>query len=196
MNYVATIEPRLTRHRPVTPVSTAEVLVEWLRDLEQETVARLDLTSEQELEFRPHPHANNADVTVWHLGRWFDVLASRRVHGALERPERWYRDGWADRTAYDPQGIGFLGLGTLTGYSVEEMLAVPAFGAEALRSYFQGTIDDIVDVIGSMATQELHQPGPAGLPSVYQAVGSTIQGSFGHVGEIDCLVSLFHRVVD
>jgi len=194
VNYVATIEPRLTAHRMVTPSTAGDALVEWLRDLEQEMLARLELMSEAELGFRPHPHSNSADVTVWHLGRWFDVLASRRISGALTQPERWYRDGWAEQTSYDPKGIGFLGLGTLTGYSVEEMLAVPALGSKVLTSYLSGAIIDIIDVIGDMTHDELHRPGPAGLPSPYQAVGSTIQGSFGHLGEIDCLVSLHHRL--
>jgi hypothetical protein len=188
------IEPRLTAHRDMAPGTAGEALVEWIRDLEQETLARLRLMSYVELGFRPHPSANNADVTVWHLGRWFDVLASRRVGGPSTQAERWYRDGWAARTGYDPAGIGFLGLGTLTGYSTEEMLAVPNLGADALSSYLAGSVDDMVDVVETLSPEELHRPGAAGLPSPFQAVGSTVQGSFGHLGEIDCLVALHDRL--
>jgi len=173
------IEPRLTAHRDMAPGTAGEALVDWIRDLEQETLARLRLMSDVELGFRPHPSANNADVTVWHLGRWFDVLASRRVGGPSTQAERWYRDGWAARTGYDPAGIGFLGLGTLTGYSTEEMLAVPNLGADALSSYLAGSVDDMVDVVETLSPEELHRPGAAGLPSPFQAVGSTCRARSG-----------------
>lgn len=193
MNYVPTIEPRLTNHRPAAPGTVIEVLVEWLRDLEQEAVARLQLMSEDELGFRPHPDANNPDVTFWHVARWFDVLAARHVTRPPARAERWLADGWADLTGYDPTGIGFLGLGTLTGYTPEEMRAVPELGAEGLRAYLTGAIDDVVDAVSGLTPAELHAPGAGGIPSAYQVLGSTIQGAFGHLGEVDCLVSLNDR---
>ena len=91
----------------------------------------------------------------------------------------------------DPAGVGFLGLGTLTGHSAEEKLAVRGFGAEVLSSYLRGSVSDIIDDIGDLTDDQLHEPG---LPSPHQAVGSTIQCSFGHVGEIDCLVSRYRRL--
>ena len=195
MNYVPTIEPRLTPHRPMRPDTSTEALVEWLRDLEQEATARLDLIAEAELGWRPHPDANDAGVTFWHIARWFDVLAATRVVTAPTPAEQlWTRDGWQDRTGYDPQGIGYLGLGTLTGYTAEEMRAVPRLGAEATRDYFRATVDGLATVLWDLGPAGLNRDSGFGSP--FQIVGSTLQGSFGHLGEIDCLVALRARLVD
>ncbi len=193
MNYVASIEPRLTAHRPTSPETSVQALTDWLHDLEQEARARLDLITDEQLRWSPHPDANHPGVTFWHVARWLDVLAATRaVTAAVPGEQAWIRAGWIQRTGYDPRGIGFLGLGTLTGYSAEQMRAVPGLGREGLKEYLQATVADLAAVLASFDVADLNRP--AGFGSPFQLVGSTLQGSFGHLGEIDSMVSLYDRL--
>jgi hypothetical protein len=192
MSYVDAIEPRLTPHRPAAPASTADTLVEWNRDLQEELAARLSLMEHDELRWQPHHDANSAAVTVWHVARWLDFLGTRMFTGRSKEHDLWHRDGWLDRTGYEPDGIGYLGLGTLTGYTPEEMRAVPQLAADELRGYLTSSTDALTERI-----RELGDGFVATLPglglSPYQLIGSTLQGSFGHVGEIDALLALRAR---
>jgi hypothetical protein len=193
MNYVPSIEPRLTPHRPVAPGSALDALVEWLLDLEQEAVARLELITAEQCAWTPHPDANDPDVTFWHIARWLDVLAASRVVTEPNPTEQaWSRDGWVEHTGYDPTGIGYLGLGTLTGYSTEEMRAVPRLGSRALSTYLRTAVRDLTEVLRDLGAEEVNRDRGFGTP--FQLLGSTIQGSFGHLGEIDSLVALHDRL--
>ncbi len=117
------IEPRLTPHRPAAPANVAEVLIEGCRDLEQELTARLELMTPEDLRWQPHPDSNSAGVTVWHVARWLDVLGSRVYTGRAAREDVWHTQGWLEETGYEPDGLGFLGMGALTGYTPEQMRA-------------------------------------------------------------------------
>lgn len=192
MNYVTSIEPRLTPHRPAAPISTADALVEWATDLEEELAARLRLLSDEELLWRPHEDANNIAVTAWHVSRWLDLLGTRLFTGKPKELDIWHRAGWYEATQYEPDGIGYLGLGTLTGYSPEEMRAVPALAAADLIAYLSQSVEALVMQIQEFGA-EIIKPLPHADLSPYQLIGSTLQGSFGHVGEVDTLVALRAR---
>lgn len=193
MVYVYGIEPRLTPLRPASPDAPAQVLVEWAFDLEEELAARLELMSPDELHWQPHPDANSPGVTVWHVARWLDVLATVLLPDPPQREDLWHSRGWAERTGYEPRGVGFLGLGTLTGYSPEEMRAVPKLDADDLHAYLAQAVDALVDELRSTG-DAVTEPRPALGASPFSLVGSTLQGSFGHVGEIDALVALRDRL--
>lgn len=191
--YVHGIEPRLTPLRPATPGRAFEVLVEWSLDLEEELAARLELMAPEDLAWQPHPDANSPGVTVWHVARWLDVLATRILPEPPRQQDLWHSDGWAERTGYEPGGVGFLGLGTLTGYTPEEMRAVPQLDADELREYLSRAVLALIEELRS-AGDAVTVVRPALGASPYLLVGSTLQGSFGHVGEIDALVALRDRL--
>ena len=193
MTYVDEIEPRLTPLRTDTPVGAAQALVHWCQDLEQELTARLGLVSPDELSWQPHPDSNSAAVTVWHVARWFDVLGSRAFTGRPARDDLWHTKGWLELTGYEPDGIGFAGLGTLTGYTPEEMRAVPVMDAPSLSLYFAQSSARLIEHITELDDELLRAPGASGL-SPYTAISGTVQGSFGHIGEIDALIALHSRL--
>lgn len=193
MSYVRSIEPRLTPPRPVRPATAADALAELCRDLRVELDARLAAVGPDELVWRPHPDANHVAVTAWHVARWLDVLAARAFTGAPVAAETWHSAGWAARTAYDPTGLGHLGLGTLTGYTPAQMRAVPVLPADDLRSYLAVSADALVDRIGALGPALTAGPHPERAP--YAAISTTLEGSFGHLGEIDALVSLRELLV-
>jgi hypothetical protein len=193
VNYVPLIEPRLTPYRRSAPEGSGEAMVEWLRDLKQEAVARLELMSERDATWTPHPDANDAAVTFWHIARWLDVLAATAVVTApVPDTQVWERDGWAERTGYDPAGIGYLGLGTLTGYTPTEMRAVPRLTTSELADYLSSTALALEDALTGLARGDLL--GDQGFGSPFQVLGGTLQGSFGHLGEVDFLVALRSRL--
>lgn len=168
------------------------MLTEWVRDLEQELDARCRLVSEDDVRWQPHPDSNSAGVTVWHVARWCDVLGSRWYAGGAAEQDAWHQEGWKDSTGYEPDGVGFLGLGTLTGYTPAEMRAVPHLGAPALGEYLAQCTQRLVAQIDALGDGVLDGPRIGGL-TPYQTIGATLQGSFGHVGEIDALVALRAR---
>jgi hypothetical protein len=193
VTYVSGIEPRLTPVRDVRPATAWQALADWTVDLKEEVTARCALVSPAEAAWQPHPDANSAGVTVWHIARWLDVLANRVLDPGPSSAEAWHRNGWAGDTGYDPAGVGFLGMGTLTGYTPEQMRAVPTMAPDALAVYTAQAADELVAALLSLGDAALDGPRIAG-STPYQLVGSTVQGSFGHVGEIDALVALYGRL--
>jgi hypothetical protein len=85
-------------------------------------------------------------------------------------------------------------LGTLTGYTPEQMRAVPTMDSAALSTYLSQSVARLVQQIANLETILL-RAGPKGL-SPYQIISGTLQGSFGHVGEIDTLIAFRVRLRD
>jgi len=88
-------------------------------------------------------------------------------------------------TRYEPDGVGWLGLDTLTGYTPAEMRAVPTLDVDQMGAYLSESAIALVETFDRLR-DHLHAGGP---PTPYQAISNTLQGSFGHIGEIDALVS-------
>src|SRR5260370_30284396 len=91
--------------------------------------------SPTELAWRPDAQGNSIGVTVWHYSRWLDLLVVRFLQNRSAGEEQWHTQGWATRTGYDPRGIGFAGLGAITGYTQEEVAAIPQMSGEELLAY-------------------------------------------------------------
>jgi hypothetical protein len=177
------------------PADPAAVLGQLVDRVERGTLSRLKRTTPESLAWQPDPDANSIGVTVWHYTRWFDLLGTvTLVAGPLES-QHWLRDGWASRTGYDPRGIGYGGLGLITGYTSEEMRKVPALDAEALGEYHQKAMASLRSTLAREDARTLAQ-------NIYfvdadttrfELVFSTLLGATRHLGEIDALVSLFAR---
>jgi hypothetical protein len=186
-------EPRLTAIRGVNPTSTGAVLVEWTRDLDEELEARCHRLSDDQLKTQFHPDLNSVAVTVWHVARWLDVVGTRFFTSKPASAEVWHEAGWLRKTGYDPSGIGYQGLGVLTGYTPEQMRSVPALDGSSLAEYLRQSASRLIEQIGSLGARLFDQVPNIGV-SPYQVIGATLQGGFGHVGEIDALVALGLRL--
>jgi hypothetical protein len=149
--------------------------------------------SEEELRWQPHPDVNNPGVTVWHVARWIDLLGTRLFTGRPVSDDVWHAEGWREVTGYEPDGLGYLGLGTLTGYTPEQMRAVPHMDSVALSTYLSQAVAQLIEQIDQLGARLPQVAGPTGL-SPYQIISGTLQGSFGHIGEIDTLVALRMRL--
>ena len=148
----------------------------------REQIARLD---EDALEWRADDRGNNVRETVWHMARWIDLL-TRILDGTQPSTERWFTDGWAQRTSYDPRGIGDSGLGTMTGYTFEEVLKIPRLDATELIRYLDS-------VVGPLAQRLRALPDDEAAARSVRRVTSILQGCFSHLGEIDALLAIRER---
>ncbi|GLV60969.1 hypothetical protein KDH_77870 [Dictyobacter sp. S3.2.2.5] len=151
--------------------------------------------TEQELAWQPDAEGNSIGVTVWHVGRWLDVTA-RLLQGQPAKQELWLTRGWAERTGYNPQGIGEQGLGAVTGYTLQEVAAIPPLSAQDLLLYLRQTSDALSTFLRSLPSSELLQePLYPGAPRTKQQLLQTVfLGTCGHMGEIEALKAMMRRV--
>jgi hypothetical protein len=162
-------------------VSTrGEVLAEWVADLRAALERQLARTPDGALHWRPASEMNSMGDTVWHIARWLDLVAMWLASGAPET-QHWIADGWAARTGYDPRGIGTDGLGVVSGYTFAEVEAIPKLRSDQLRAYLAAVCDDVIPRLRRVDDAAAHR---------YQDV---VQGTFGHLGEIAALRTLFER---
>lgn len=166
-----------------------DVLVDLLAGMAEGMREEVGPLTEAELAWQPDPLANGVGVTVWHVARWLDVLAVRVLDDRPAEAELWHIDGWTERTGYDPRGIGYLGLGVITGYTAEEAAAVPILPAADLLRYLDSVVVALNEKLLSITSEELHGPAPGlGTPRPgYNRVRGIVSGVLGHLGEVAAL---------
>ncbi|HTH69984.1 MAG TPA: DinB family protein [Candidatus Saccharimonadales bacterium] len=157
-----------------------ELLADWVGDLRGALERQLERTPDAALHWRPATDMNSIGDTVWHIARWLDLVTMWLENGAAET-QHWIKDGWAERTGYDPRGVGTDGLGAISGYTFAEVEAVPKLRRDQLRAYLGAVCDDVVPRL--RAADDV-------AAARYKGV---VQGAFGHVGEISALRTLFER---
>ena len=162
-----------------------ELMAKWFEDVGARVRERLQGLDEDALEWRADDRGNNVRETVWHMARWIDVL-TRILGGTQPSTERWFTDGWAQRTSYDPRGIGDDGLGALTGYTFQEVLAIPRLTATDLVRYLDSVIGPLAQRLRAL------QEDDASARADRRATG-ILQGCLGHIGEIDALLAIRKR---
>ena len=162
-----------------------ELMAKWFEDVGARVRERLQGLDEDALEWRADDRGNNVRETVWHMARWIDVL-TRILGGTQPSTERWFTDGWAQRTSYDPRGIGDDGLGALTGYTFQEVLAIPRLTATDLVRYLDSVIGPLAQRLRAL------QEDDTSARAVRRATG-ILQGCLGHIGEIDALLAIRKR---
>jgi DinB superfamily/SnoaL-like domain len=174
-----------------------EVLADLIVDLTAGIHQAVTGLSVPELTWRPDAEGNSIGVTVWHISRGLDVLKVRFLEQQQALAEQWHTQGWAQKTGYDPRGIGTGGLGILTGYTQEEVAAIPELAAEDLLAY--------LDQVASALRQYL-LPLPEGVLAqsivamgesltAYQLIKGILLGCVGHLGEIEALKALHLRAI-
>ena len=188
-------------------MNDVELLAEWVQDLAHEVRNEIATLSLEELTWQPDARGNSIGVTVWHFSRWLDFLL---VRGFLNQPaeaEQWHTRGWREKTGYDPRGIGYEGWGALTGYTWDEVEAIPTLLANDLLTYLDQSAAAMHDFILTLSTERLHQPiaglgggGPMYTPrfggttgTAYQWLKMVIKGSQRHLGEIQAFKAMQAR---
>ena len=171
-----------------------ELYADLIRSLSSWAHLEVENLSEQELAWQPDAEGNSIGVTVWHFSRWLDVTA-RLLQGQSRREELWLTRGWAERTGYNPQGIGEQGLGVVTGYTLQEVAAIPHLSAQDLLMYLDQVCEVLCTFLRSLPSSEpLQQPLYSGASRTKQQLLQTVfLGSCGHMGEIEALKAMMNR---
>ena len=157
-----------------------EMLADWVTDLHVLIERQLARTPDAALHWRPARETNSIGDTVWHIARWLDLVCMWLQNAAPER-QHWMADGWAERTGYDPRGVGTDGLGAISGYSFAEVEAIPKLRADQLREYLDAVCDDVIPRLrGADDTAAQRYKG-------------VVQGTFSHLGEIATIRTLYER---
>jgi ketosteroid isomerase-like protein len=172
-----------------------EVLADLVDDLTKGIHKQVSGLSQQELTWRPDPAGNSIGVTVWHISRGLDVLKVRFLEQRQALAEQWHTQGWARQTAYDPRGIGTGGLGILSGYTQEEVAAIPLLSAEELLTYLDQVSQALGQYLLSLPQGALTQPTTFVGESLtaYEVIKEIVLGCVGHLGEIEALKALQTR---
>jgi hypothetical protein len=179
------------------PKDAAAFLSELISRLQRGTLARLKSIPAEALHWQPHRESNSIGVTIWHYSRWWDLYGTVALVDGKIDDQHWLRDGWVERTGYDPRGKPPDGLGLITGYSVDEMLAVPHLTAADLAAYHTASTDSTLAALAKEDATSLARPLKVGegdsQGTRYQQVLGLALGSHRHLGEIDALASLYER---
>ena len=162
-----------------------ELMAKWFEDVGARVREQVKGLNEDALEWRADDRGNNVRETVWHMARWIDLLTCI-LGGTQPSTERWFTDGWAQRTGYDPRGIGDDGLGVMTGYTFQEVLKIPRLTATELVRYLDSVVGPLAQRLRALPDDE------AAARSVRRATG-ILQGCFAHIGEIDALLAIRER---
>lgn len=178
------------------PIATAnDVLIDILEDNRRRVKRTVNALDDAGLHWSTDGEANSIAVTLWHMGRLLDVFFVRLAHGKPATEECWIRNGWAERTGYNPHGIGRDGWGSVNGYTQDDVAAIPHLTAEQLLTY----LDEVYDTVkgyfatASIATMQEKAPGFEGKFSIYQCIQMALMDNIRHLGEITTIKSMWER---
>jgi hypothetical protein len=179
-------------------MSANDVIIDLLEDNRRRLHRVLEQTCDACLHWTPDAEANSIAVTVWHMGRLFDVFFTQQAKGEPAENECWIRLGWAERTGYDPRGIGRDGWGSVNGYTQAEVAAIPRFPTDQLLAYFDDVHDTVKQYVQETPMAELQTPGVGfeGKFSKYQCIQMALMDNARHLGEIFALKNMWGRQQD
>ncbi len=167
-----------------------ELLAELIGDIVRDLRPEIQPLTVEELSWEPGPQANSIGVTLWHIARGLDLLATRVFQGKPAGEELWHTGGWRDRTGYDPRGVGYGGWGVVTGYTWEEVQAIPRLTAADILQYLDEVSAIVTAQVRQFTSDSARQPAMAlmnGRLTYYEWIKAFYKGFQGHIGEIMAL---------
>jgi len=172
-----------------------EVLIDLLEDNRRRLKRALAGMSEGCVFWKPEIGANNIAITIWHMARMFDVFLTQQALGMPAEEECWFRNGWAERTGYDPRGVGQNGWGMLTGYTQEAVAALPPLSRDQVLEYLNEVYDTVREYLEGTLEERLFTPGVGfeGKYSKYQCIQMPLMDNARHLGEIYAIKSAWER---
>ena len=172
-----------------------EVMIDYLDDNQRRLARVMAEIGEECLYWIPDPGANCVAVTVWHMGRLLDVFLTQLVLGESSECECWMRKGWAERTNYDPRGLGRDGWGSVNGYTADEVAAIPRFTKEQLLGYIDDVYKAVRRTVGETPMADLTDPAPGfeGQYTKYQVLSMALLDNVRYLGEVYALKAMWGR---
>jgi hypothetical protein len=175
--------------------SVGDVLIDLLEDNRRRLRRVLDQMGDNCFYWMPDFETNSIAITIWHMGRFFDVFMTQQAQGSSAEAECWFRNNWVERTGYDPRGVGRDGWGSLNEYTPDEVASIPPMSVEQLLGYLDDVYDTAEEYIRSMSNEELQKmaPGFEGQFSKYQCIQMALMDNVRHLGEIYALKAWWER---
>lgn len=172
-----------------------EVMVDYLDDNLRRLRRTLSAFTHDGLHWQADAEANSIAVVLWHMGRLLDVFYTQHAFGLTSEQECWIAGGWAEKTDYDPRGLGRDGWGSVNEYTLEEVAAIPQFNLELLMNYIQEVYATVRKCLLETSMLELAKasPGFNGAFTRYQVISMAIMDNVRHLGEIRLIKSLWER---
>ena len=163
------------------------LLAELIEEVATDLRPQIEPLTQEQVDWLPRPEANSIGVTLWHLARGMDLLATRVMRAEVAESEMWHSAGWRDRTGYDPRGIGYGGWGVITGYAWPEVEALPRLTPAEYLEYLSAAAADLAGEVRQLDEDGADQPAPGLMDGKYtyrQWAKSFYKGFQAHVGEI------------
>ena len=114
-----------------------EVMIDCLDDNLRRLKRQMEKIDNHCLYWQPDAEANSIAVILWHMGRILDVFFHLLALGLSTDQQVWFRCGWAEKTGYDPRGIGRDGWGSLNDYTLQEVAAMPRYTDSDLMGFIE-----------------------------------------------------------
>jgi hypothetical protein len=174
-----------------------DVLIDLLEDNRRRLHRLLSNLSYDCLFWKPETDGNNITITIWHMGRILDVFLTQHAKGNLPGEECWFHNGWSTQTSYDPRGIGQNGWGMLTGYTQEEVAAIPPLTKEEVLGYLNEVYDTVKVYLANISVDELQTPGVGfdARYTKYQCIQMALLDNVRHLGEIFAIEASWKRKI-
>lgn len=166
-----------------------DVLLDWLDTVAARIKLVITHVPDAALHWRPDSVGNSIALTVWHIGRSWDVLACHVLRNQPAAQEAWHVNGWRAKTGYDPTGIH--GFGNLYGYTFEETNAVPRLSSHELIAYLDEAHSDLRSELSKL--DEAGLSAADGNASKYDWISNFIRDAYEHLGEIKALHAMLAR---
>jgi hypothetical protein len=172
------------------------VLIDLLEDNRRRLYRGFRNMSDDCLLWKPEPGANSIAITTWHMARMFDVFLTQQAKGTSPGEECWFRCGWAEQTGYDPRGLGQNGWGMLTGYTQDEVAAMPQMTRTQVLDYLDCVYDAVKEYLAGISAEKLQMPGGGfeGKYTIYQCIQMALLDNVRHLGEIFAIEARWNRL--
>lgn len=173
-----------------------ELLAELIDDLYRDLRPEIESLSQDEFHWRPDLQANSIGVTVWHVARGLDFLATRVLSGRPAKKELWHTQGWREKTGYDPRGTGYGGWEVLTGFTWDDVQAIPKLSTRKALEYLHQSCSLASSLVRSMSAEQAQSPVLEffdGKLTSFRWVKEFYKGFQAHIGEIMAIKVLIAR---
>jgi GNAT superfamily N-acetyltransferase len=183
------------KRKGLCQMNANETLIDMLEDNRRRVIRALNTMTDACLDWKPEIGANNILITLWHMGRILDVFLTRQARGLEAENECWFRLGWVEQTGYDPRGKGQNGWGMLTGYTKEDVAAMPSLARQQVMGYLNEVYDSVIEFLAQTPEKELFLPGAGfeGRYSQYQCIQMALLDNVRHLGEMFAIKSSWDR---
>ncbi len=172
-----------------------EVMIDYLDDNLRRLKRTVTGITDGGLHWLADAEANSIATNLWHMARILDVFFTQLALGLPSDEERWIAGGFAERTGYDPRGLGRDGWGSVNEYTLKEVAAMPKFNLGLLLGFIEEVYDTVRQNLLANTMLELAEPAPGfeGHFTRYQVISMALMDNVRHVGEIRLIKSLWER---